>query len=263
MKTVFSILILALLLVSCGSNSSNTIIIEDNQTKNFRIMKVVESSDNIYTTNYNYNELNLLVEKRTFQNDTLQDIESFTYNQNKQLTLQSKVGTTILFGSTTSYKYGDIIDNSTNLPTIVSTDSNFTFAGTFSTTHIDYSYDLNEQNRAIRLNNTYLYRTSTVAGSEVLEETTYYTYNTENKIIAKDNTVYTYNEFGKLASSSSLDYQTIYTYDENNRLSFYEKYANERLISRVEYYYEEGLYDDSSFSVNYLDQGQFISSGIY
>jgi hypothetical protein len=262
MKTVFSILILALFLVSCGSNSSS-VIIEDNQTKNFRILKVVESGDYIYTTNYKYNELNLLVEKRTFQNDTLQDIESFTYSQNRQLTLQSKVGTTILFGSVTSYKYGDIIDNNTNLPIIVSTDSNFTFAGTFSTTHIDYSYDLNEQGRAVRLDNTYLYRTSTVAASKDEEETTYYTYDEENRIIAKGDTIYRYNEFGKLASSSSLNYQTIYTYDEDNRLSFYEKYIDERLISRVEYHYEEGLYDDSGFSVNYLDQGQFISSGIY
>ena len=263
MRAIFYILGLAMLLISCGSDSSNVDGGDDGLIRSFRIVKVVEISDDIYTTNYEYNDQNLLSKKITFYNDTIQDTQSFTYNSNKQLTLQSILGNAVLFSSVTSYTYGDTIYDETNLPTIVSSDTEYAFMGTISNTHIDYNYDLNDQNRAIRLNNAYLYYTSTVSGTIDRESTTYYTYNIDNKIIAKDDIIYTYNESGKLASSSSPTHSTIYTYDIQNRLSFYENYNGESLVSRVEYYYEEGIYDDSGFAVNYLDQGQYISSGIY
>ena len=270
MKKIIVMLILALLFVSCGSSSKNI----ESINQNFRILKVVENieSSSFVEIYYEYNEKNLLSKKITLLADgTHQATEEFIYNSSNQLIQQSKQGHIAFTYSAIAYKYGNLIYNKTNLPVIVSHDANSSFFGTLTNTHVDYSYNLNEQNSATSLESTIFYRNTTGSSTEVPEEetVTQYSYDAENRLILKDTKSYSYNEFNKLALESESNYKILYFYDENHRIvlakSFSRNSESEEWIlgGTKSYFYENGLYDTTAFTPNYFDQGQYISSGIY
>ena len=261
MKKTIIILTLSLLLISCGSNTTTVIDNgESNKTESSRILQVVYIGDDIYHTDYEYNSQNLISHKKYFYNNVLSDIEDFTYNENRQLISKRKYGVVIFYSSNTSYSYGDVIYEKSNLPTVTSSDTNYTFRGGYSFTHIDYTYDLNEQNIAYRLNNTHLYHNSTLFGEEKKDETvTNFIYDTDNRVVAKNDDRYNYNELGQLISSSNSTYNSIYNYDDKNRLSDIDTYRDEMLINTVYYDYESGVYDDSSLITAFPDEEPYIS----
>jgi len=266
MKKIVYILTLALFLLSCGSNGSKNI--ESTPTE-FRILKVVEN--NYRETYYDYNEKNLLSQKRTFLVDgNQQDTEEFIYNSNNQLIKQSKQGHILFTYSSIDYKYGTLLSAQTALPVVVSHDANSSVFGTLTDTYVEYSYTLNEQNSATSLESTILYRNTIGAGMVPDEERVIeYSYDTQERLILKGARSYSYNEFGKLALESEEMYKTLYSYDENHRIVSAQSFAKDaqslewRETITKNYFYEEGVYDSSGFVPNYFDQGQYIDSGIY
>ena len=262
MKNFLIVLSLALFFVGCGgSSTSNVDDIESNQSKNSRILQVISVGDDIYRTDYEYNSQNLLAKKSNYYNNVLSDTETFVYNDNKQLISKSKIGVVALYVYYTTYNYGDMIYSKTNIPILISSDVTYSFSIHYSESHIDYNYDIDEQNMAFRLNSTNLYYKSRL--EEDREIVTQYIYDDNNRVIEKDNTIYSYNDFGQLVSSSSNNFYTLYNYDEQNHLSFYENYLNDILVGTTSYKYENGDYDDSRLKTAFVDEEPYISLGMY
>ena len=269
MKNIMLMFSLALFLLSCGSSSNNSVI---ENTQDMRISQVIETRDNssveIY---YEYNNQNLLLKKTSYSENEVVEEEDFIYNINNQLLSQSKFWNINLFYSQLEYIYGDTFYASNNLPLILSSSARASFAGSVTSTNIEYIYTLNEQNSATHLDSTILSRTTTGIGSIIPEndEVIEYSYDENNRLILKNTRSYSYNEFNKLASENESNFKILYTYNESEQIILAESFSRTsesqewKLTLTQSYLYENGTYNSSTFTPNYFDQGQYINSGIY
>lgn len=261
--TLYSVLLLVLasLLAGCGGSSSSH---EVTLPQEYRISQIAyESGDRL---EYSYDGKNLLVQKRFFLSDgSLQESDSYLYNEQKQLLSERRVGTLGLYHSSIDYHYGALLYEVNNLPVVVSSDGNFSFNGTVSNTKVEYHHSVNEEGKSIGLDSMVAMRQ---ALGVPIEESTNFSYDMQGKIVVAGDTLFSYHSSGRLASKSNALSKTLYNYNEENRLI--EEVSYKKLEdgswsqeARGVYHYEVGQYNRDGFSPNYFDQGQYINSGIY
>ncbi len=120
MKTLISISLALLFVISCGSSNKKTYTLKDdnNGSKSLRVKDIItktadNNKSNETITRYTYNEENLLISKKTATTTI-----TYTYNKNKQLKTKAFFTGSIVTGSNTEYVYEDLLDEKTKLPVI-------------------------------------------------------------------------------------------------------------------------------------------------
>jgi len=266
-------LIIILFLISCGSdNKSMTIFNDENGTRAPRILKVIkekyDSNDTqVYTINYHYNNQNLLDEKNMTSDDKDIEVTHFTYNEQKQLSRISRIGTSILFSSFTNFNYSDTYYQKTALPIVISSYSEFHFNGTNTRAKIDYKYKFNKNKEAIELKST-AHRVSNHNSNKYNRPRIRYYHYKNGKLSSRVYTYFSYNKSKKLVAEKSSKRKVLYNYDKNKLLSSSEAYtklkdSSWKLIERKTYIYEDKSYYYKQSPIEFLDQGQYGNSGIY
>jgi len=258
MKKLFIFTVTVLAMLGCGSSNGEKYSVTDdgNGTKSPRIVKTLEESfsdgnlTNSFEYNYTYNSQNLLVKEEGNDGTTI----SYTYNKEKQLIDRawSFVGGGMAY-SNTHYNYSHtIFMQEQNLPVLESRiEKSTTMFQAYETGKRDYTYELDENGRAIKLTSYELQITGPGHNLEAYSSTNYQ-YDSENRLIGiidenGDETVLNYTKFDALASKISSRSKTIYVYNKNHLLQAKEYYhkaenAEWELTGKTTYFYENKPY---------------------
>ena len=255
MKKLFIYTILVLAMIGCGSNGTKYSVTDDgNGTRSPRISKTLEESFNdgnlteSYESNYTYNNQNLLVEiARQFETT------SYEYNKNKQILDVSikHIGGAFVY-TNQHYNYSQDLFMKNKLPVVVFRDEVTTFRGMANKGIREYTYQLDENGKAIWLVSTIVKTTGLNSAEYTVDDIMNYHYDTDNRrieIVHEDGKKekISYTDFGALASSESSLFKTVYKYNKNHLLHSTEQYVkndnNEwELIDKTTYFYEDKPY---------------------